>query len=79
MTNDAFTARSIAHPGMLIRWINDGRLAQDVSLDTIQMMGSGVLPAVRGHARALKLHDPFEINEPVSLAASRKQMTHEAA
>ena len=58
-------------PGMLILWINDGRLAQDVSLETIRMMGTEVLPAVREHARELQLHDPFEIDEPVSLVAGR--------
>jgi alkanesulfonate monooxygenase SsuD/methylene tetrahydromethanopterin reductase-like flavin-dependent oxidoreductase (luciferase family) len=59
-------------PGILILWGSDGRTTHEDTLDCIRLLGQEVLPAVRDIARELQLHDPFELNQPVSLAAARR-------
>jgi hypothetical protein len=39
----------------------------------IRLLGDEVLPAVREIGAELDIHDPFELNSPVSLAAQKAQ------
>jgi alkanesulfonate monooxygenase SsuD/methylene tetrahydromethanopterin reductase-like flavin-dependent oxidoreductase (luciferase family) len=57
-------------PGILILWGNDGRVQHEDSMTCIRLLGEEVLPAVREHGKELGLGDPFELNTPVSLAAT---------
>jgi alkanesulfonate monooxygenase SsuD/methylene tetrahydromethanopterin reductase-like flavin-dependent oxidoreductase (luciferase family) len=56
-------------PGILILWASDGRMTQEESLASIRLMGTEVLPALRGRGSELGLQGPFTANSPVSLAA----------
>ena len=58
--------------GILALWGNDGRINHEDSMSCIRLLGNEVLPAVRDYANQLGLKDPFELNAPVSLAASKE-------
>ncbi len=64
-------------PGMLMLWLNDGHMDHQTSMNCIGMMGESVLPELRKIGKELGLHDPFEINAPVSLKYM-KQKSHAA-
>lgn len=57
-------------PGILVLWGNDGKVSHADSLRCVELTGKEVLPAVREIGAELGLVDPFEINAPVSLAAT---------
>jgi alkanesulfonate monooxygenase SsuD/methylene tetrahydromethanopterin reductase-like flavin-dependent oxidoreductase (luciferase family) len=54
-------------PGIFALWGNDGRVSHRDSLRCIELLGKEVVPALREIGRELGLHDPFELNTPVSL------------
>jgi alkanesulfonate monooxygenase SsuD/methylene tetrahydromethanopterin reductase-like flavin-dependent oxidoreductase (luciferase family) len=54
---------------ILMVWGNDGNIRHEDSMRCIQLLGEEVLPAVREIGAELGLHDPFELNSPVSLTA----------
>ncbi len=56
--------------GILVLWQNDGRYSHEAGMESIELMGRKVLPAVKEIAKELKLYDPFEVDEPVSLQFS---------
>jgi alkanesulfonate monooxygenase SsuD/methylene tetrahydromethanopterin reductase-like flavin-dependent oxidoreductase (luciferase family) len=60
-------------PGLLMLWGQDGPMSHQQAANNIRLMGEKVLPAVRDIARKLGLHDPFELDTPVSLAASKRR------
>ena len=55
-------------PSILMLWGNDGGVNHDDSLRCIELMGTEVLPALRDIGDELGLHDPIELDTPVSLA-----------
>ena len=55
-------------PSILMLWGNDGGVNHDDSLRCIELMGTEVLPALRDMGDELGLHDPFELDSPISLA-----------
>ena len=55
-------------PGILVLWGNDGKISHEDSLRCIELLGREVVPAVKEIGKELGLHDPFEIDAPVSLA-----------
>ena len=57
-------------PGIFAFWGNDGGVGHKDSMRCIELLGQEVLPAVRDFANELGLTSPFEVNAPVSLAAS---------
>jgi alkanesulfonate monooxygenase SsuD/methylene tetrahydromethanopterin reductase-like flavin-dependent oxidoreductase (luciferase family) len=57
-------------PSILALWANDGRISHEDSQSCIRLIGQEVLPALREIGNKLKLRSPFELNTPVSLAAS---------
>ncbi len=54
-------------PSILMLWGNDGKVGHRDSLRCIELMGREVLPALREIGDELGLHDPFELETPVSL------------
>jgi alkanesulfonate monooxygenase SsuD/methylene tetrahydromethanopterin reductase-like flavin-dependent oxidoreductase (luciferase family) len=57
-------------PSILALWANDGRVSHEDSKSCIRLLGQEVLPALRDIGGKLNLRSPFELNTPVSLAAS---------
>ena len=57
-------------PSILALWGNDGRVSHEDSKSCIRLLGQEVLPALREIGKKLDLRSPFELNTPVSLAAS---------
>jgi alkanesulfonate monooxygenase SsuD/methylene tetrahydromethanopterin reductase-like flavin-dependent oxidoreductase (luciferase family) len=64
---------------ILVIWANDGDICHEDSMRCIQLLGEEVLPAVREIGAELGLHDPFELDSPVSLAAATDARTRSAA
>ncbi len=58
---------------ILLLWGNDGHVSHEDSMRCIRLLGEEVLPAVRQIGAELEIHDPFELNSPVSLAAQKAQ------
>jgi alkanesulfonate monooxygenase SsuD/methylene tetrahydromethanopterin reductase-like flavin-dependent oxidoreductase (luciferase family) len=54
-------------PSILQLWGNDGKVNHQDSLRCIELMGQEVLPALREIGDELGLHDPIELNTPISL------------
>ncbi|HEV8298042.1 MAG TPA: LLM class flavin-dependent oxidoreductase [Acidimicrobiales bacterium] len=54
-------------PSILMLWGNDGKVPHEDSMRCIELMGREVLPALREIGDELGLHDPFELDTPVSL------------
>jgi alkanesulfonate monooxygenase SsuD/methylene tetrahydromethanopterin reductase-like flavin-dependent oxidoreductase (luciferase family) len=57
-------------PGILMLWGNDGGVSDADSKRCIELLGREVVPAVREIGKELELHDPFELDTPVSLKAT---------
>jgi alkanesulfonate monooxygenase SsuD/methylene tetrahydromethanopterin reductase-like flavin-dependent oxidoreductase (luciferase family) len=57
-------------PSMLMLWGNDGAVDHADSMRCIELMGEQVLPELRKMGDELGLHDPFELDTPVSLDLS---------
>ena len=57
-------------PGIVAFWGNDGRLNHERSMNCIRLFGQEVLPAIREIGQELELFSPYELNTPVSLAAT---------
>jgi len=57
-------------PSILALWANDGRVSHKDSLTCIRLLGQEVMPAVREIGDRLGIKSPFEIDSPVSLAAT---------
>ncbi len=58
-------------PSILALWGNDGKVDHKDSLECIRLLGQEVMPKVREIGDRLGLLSPFELNSPVSLAASQ--------
>jgi alkanesulfonate monooxygenase SsuD/methylene tetrahydromethanopterin reductase-like flavin-dependent oxidoreductase (luciferase family) len=54
-------------PSILMLWGNDGKVPHADSLRCIELLGREVVPALREIGDELGLHDPFELDTPVSL------------
>jgi alkanesulfonate monooxygenase SsuD/methylene tetrahydromethanopterin reductase-like flavin-dependent oxidoreductase (luciferase family) len=54
-------------PSILMLWGNDGNISHEASLRCIELTGREVIPALREMGDELGLHDPFELDTPVSL------------
>jgi alkanesulfonate monooxygenase SsuD/methylene tetrahydromethanopterin reductase-like flavin-dependent oxidoreductase (luciferase family) len=54
-------------PSILMLFANDGKIDHANSLRCIELMGREVLPAVRQIGDELGLHDPFQLDAPISL------------
>jgi alkanesulfonate monooxygenase SsuD/methylene tetrahydromethanopterin reductase-like flavin-dependent oxidoreductase (luciferase family) len=54
-------------PSILMLWGNDGGIDHEASKRCIELTGREVLPALREIGAELELHDPFELDTPVSL------------
>jgi alkanesulfonate monooxygenase SsuD/methylene tetrahydromethanopterin reductase-like flavin-dependent oxidoreductase (luciferase family) len=59
-------------PSMLFLYPNDGRLSDQKSLESVRILGTEVLPALREIGDTLGLQSPFEAQTPVSWAAARR-------
>src|SRR5208282_1047830 len=57
-------------PSILALWSNDGKVGHADSMSCIKLMGQEVLPRLREIGKSLGLKSPFEMNTPVSLAAT---------
>ncbi|HUP74258.1 MAG TPA: LLM class flavin-dependent oxidoreductase [Acidimicrobiales bacterium] len=57
-------------PSILMLWGNDGNISHEASLRCIELTGKEVIPALREIGDELGLHDPFELDSPVSLKYS---------
>jgi alkanesulfonate monooxygenase SsuD/methylene tetrahydromethanopterin reductase-like flavin-dependent oxidoreductase (luciferase family) len=57
-------------PSILALWGNDGKVSHTDSMDCIRLMGQEVMPALREIGAELGLDSPFDIDAPVSLAAT---------
>jgi alkanesulfonate monooxygenase SsuD/methylene tetrahydromethanopterin reductase-like flavin-dependent oxidoreductase (luciferase family) len=66
-------------PGILVMWASDGRMTQEESLRSVELMGTEVLPRLRKGAEELGLGDPFSLNAPVSLTAGPPPRAQAAA
>jgi alkanesulfonate monooxygenase SsuD/methylene tetrahydromethanopterin reductase-like flavin-dependent oxidoreductase (luciferase family) len=54
-------------PSILMLWGNDGNISHEASKRCIELTGREVIPALREMGDELGLHDPFELDTPVSL------------
>ena len=59
-----------ARPSILALWGNDGHVSHEDSMTCIRLMGQEVMPALREFGDYLDLRSPFELDTPVSLAAT---------
>ena len=59
-------------PPILVLFGNDGKVTHEDSMKSIRLLGQEVMPALREIGKELGLHSPFELNSPVSMAASRQ-------
>jgi hypothetical protein len=57
-------------PSILMLWGNDGNISHEASKRCIELTGKEVIPALRVMGDELGLHDPFELDSPVSLKFS---------
>ena len=57
-------------PSILAFWVNDGKVSHEDSMTCIRLMGQEVMPALREIGKEMELYSPFELNSPVSLAAT---------
>ena len=57
-------------PSILALWGNDGKVDHKESMDCIRLLGQEVMPRVREIGDELGLKSPFELESPVSLAAT---------
>jgi alkanesulfonate monooxygenase SsuD/methylene tetrahydromethanopterin reductase-like flavin-dependent oxidoreductase (luciferase family) len=55
-------------PSILMLWGNDGKVGHPDAMRCIELTGQEVLPALREMGDELGLHDPFELDTPISLA-----------
>ena len=60
-------------PSILAFWGNDGKVNHEDSMTCIRLMGQEVMPALREIGKEMELYSPFELNSPVSLAATPKE------
>jgi hypothetical protein len=58
-------------PSIMALWGNDGNVTHEDAKTCIRLTGQEVLPRLREIGKSLGLNSPFELNTPVSLAASR--------
>jgi len=65
-------------PSILALWGNDGKVTHADSMSCIRLMGQEVLPRLREIGKSLGLNSPFEMNSPVSLAATPPGEVHPA-
>ena len=61
---------------ILCLWANDGRVNHEDSKSCIRLLGQEVLPAIREYADEIGLKSPFELDTPVSLAATPPEDLH---
>jgi hypothetical protein len=54
-------------PSILMLWGNDGNISHEASKRCIELTGREVIPALREMGDELGLHDPFELDSPISL------------
>lgn len=65
--------------GILCLWANDGHINHEDSKTCIRLLGEEVFPEVRAYARKIGVLSPFELDTPVSLAATpREQLRPQA-
>lgn len=69
----------ISRASILMFWGNDGAISHEDSMRCIRLLGEEVIPAVREIGAELGIHDPFEVNSPVSLFAERNQTVPDAS
>ena len=66
-------------PSILFLWGNDGKVPHEDAMRCIQLLGEEVIPAVREIGEELGIHDPFDLDSPVSLATERGVPTPDAS
>ena len=66
-------------PSILALWANDGRVDHKDSMTCIRLLGQEVVPALREIGDELGLKSPFELDTPVSLAATPADQLHPVA
>ena len=54
-------------------WGNDGGVSHEDSMRCIELLGKEVMPALRDWGQELGLKSPFEVESPVSLAATPEE------
>lgn len=59
-------------PSILALWANDGGVSHEASMNCIKLLGKEVMPSLRQIGKELGLNSPFELDTPVSLAATPK-------
>jgi alkanesulfonate monooxygenase SsuD/methylene tetrahydromethanopterin reductase-like flavin-dependent oxidoreductase (luciferase family) len=69
----------VTRPSILFLWGNDGKVPHDEAMRCIQLLGEEVVPAVREIGEELDIHDPFDLDSPVSLATERGVPTPDAS
>ena len=62
-----------ARPSILALWGNDGRVNHEDSMTCIRLLGQEVMPALREIGKRLELSSPFDLDTPVSLAATPRE------
>lgn len=60
-------------PGIMALWGNDGGVSHKDSMRCIELLGKEVMPALRDLGEELGLKSPFEVESPVSLAATPEE------
>ena len=60
-------------PSILALWGSDGNTTHEDTMTCIRLIGQEVMPAVREIGKELGLDSPFDLNSPVSLAATPKE------
>ena len=60
-------------PGIMALWGNDGGVSHKDSMRCIELLGKEVMPALRDLGQELGLKSPFEVESPVSLAATPEE------
>jgi alkanesulfonate monooxygenase SsuD/methylene tetrahydromethanopterin reductase-like flavin-dependent oxidoreductase (luciferase family) len=69
----------VTRPSILMLWGNDGKIRHEDSMRCIRLLGEEVIPAVREIGDELGIHDPFQLDSPVSLAAETDTDTPSAS
>jgi alkanesulfonate monooxygenase SsuD/methylene tetrahydromethanopterin reductase-like flavin-dependent oxidoreductase (luciferase family) len=69
----------LTRPSILFLWGNDGKVPHEEAMRCIQLLGEEVIPAVREIGEELGIHDPFDLDSPVSLATERGVPTPDAS
>ena len=57
-------------PGIVSFYATDGRISHRDNMRNIELIGKRVIPAMREMAEELDLRSPFEVDAPISLAAT---------